>query len=94
MEAGSDCPIPIGHCKPNLDKAATLAPGWRCADVDVTVRRLSFDDLGPMRARELSKVSTRFVLPPEQVTAIIKAGRDVVRIAQWERQKTAARLPL
>jgi NTE family protein len=75
----------------DFDKAATPAPGWRCADVDVAVRRLSFDDLGPMRARELSKVSTRFALPPEEVTAIIKAGRDVARIAQWERQKTTGR---
>jgi predicted acylesterase/phospholipase RssA len=75
----------------NFDRAGTSAPGRRCADVDVTVRRLSFDDLGPMRARELSKVSTRFVLPPDEVAAIIQAGRDVARIAHWERQKIIAR---
>jgi len=66
-------------------------PGRSCADIEVTVRRLSFDDLGPLRARELSKVSTRFVLPPDEVAAIIKAGRDVVRLVPWEQPRRAVR---
>jgi NTE family protein len=67
------------------------SPGRHCADLDVTVRRLSFDDLGPMRARELSKVSTRFVLPPDEVAAIIEAGRDVARIVPWDQPQRSAR---
>ncbi len=76
---------------PGLARAAAQEPARRCADIDVMVRRLSFDDLGPLRARELSKVSTRFVLPQDEVAAIIQAGRDVVRVVPWEPPQNLAR---
>jgi NTE family protein len=70
----------------DITKLADLRPGWRCTDVDVTVLHLSFDELGPAQARELSKVPTRFSLPKEQVDAIIQAGRDVIHMP-WVRRE-------
>lgn len=81
-----------------LNRAAVMKmPGiqsdWRCDDLDVHVRRVSFDDLDATRARQLSLVSTRFSLPTEQVAAVIQAGRDVVQMAPWSgaENKTVAR---
>jgi NTE family protein len=53
--------------------------GWNCADVQFRVTRVSFDDLGAERARSLSAIPTRLVLPAEQVDALVDAGRDAVK---------------
>jgi NTE family protein len=75
----------------DISKIADLRPGWRCADIDVTVLRLSFDELGPPRGRQLSMVSTRFSLPADQVSALIQAGQDVVHMTPWlSREQTSA----
>ena len=71
-------------------KFSNPRPGWRCTDLDVTLVRLSFDNLGAERARELSTIPTRFSLPADQVSALIQAGRDVVRMTPWAvREQTA-----
>ena len=54
-------------------------PGWNCRDLKFFVGRLGFDQLDPARARELEAVPTRFRLPPDQVDAVIAAGRDTLR---------------
>lgn len=54
-------------------------PGWNCRDLQFFVGRLGFDQLDPARAADLDGVPTRFQLPPEQVDAVISAGRDVLR---------------
>jgi NTE family protein len=75
----------------DIAKVTDLRPGWRCTDIDVTVLHLSFNELGPVRARELSLVPTRFSLPPDQVNAVIQAGRDVVRLTPLvRREQTSA----
>ncbi len=54
-------------------------PGWNCNDLKFFVGRLGFDQLDSARAAELDGVPTRFQLPPDQVDAVISAGRDVLR---------------
>jgi NTE family protein len=75
----------------DIAKYTDLRPGWRCTDLEVIVSHLSFDDLGPERARQLSKVPTRLSLPGDQVSAVIQAGRDVVRMPWVLRARTALR---
>ena len=53
--------------------------GWRCTDIEFTVTRVSFDDLGPKRAQVLNTIPTRLVLPEEQVDALVAAGQDAVK---------------
>ena len=72
-------------------KITETRPDWRCTDIEVTVLRLSFDDLGPERARQLSVVPTRFSLPEDQVNAVVQAGRDVVRRMPWALREQTAR---
>jgi len=54
-------------------------PGWNCHDLKFFVSRLGFDQLDSARAVQLEAVPTRFNLPPEQVDAVIDAGRDALR---------------
>jgi predicted acylesterase/phospholipase RssA len=54
-------------------------PGWNCRDLKFFIGRLGFDQLDPARATALDAVPTRFQLPPDQVDAVIAAGRDVLR---------------
>ncbi|PXW91980.1 NTE family protein [Sphaerotilus hippei] len=54
----------------------TGRPHWRCDDVELSVTRISFDDLAPSRAAMLHEVSTRLTLPASQVDAVTAAGRD------------------
>jgi NTE family protein len=54
-------------------------PDWNCRDLRFYVNRVGFDHLGPERAAALNAVPTRFTLPPEQVDALIMAGRDALR---------------
>jgi len=51
---------------------------WRCEDVQVSVSRISFDDLQPPRASRLHKISTSLTLPQQDVDAVIDAGRDAM----------------
>ncbi|MBV9568066.1 MAG: patatin-like phospholipase family protein, partial [Hyphomicrobiales bacterium] len=67
----------------DVSKISDVRPGWRCGDIDVAVLHLSFDVLGPARARHLSGVPTRLSLPAEQVDEVIQAGRDAVRMTPW-----------
>jgi len=52
--------------------------GWNCKDVRFFIGRISFDQLGPERATALNAVETRLRLPPDQVEALITAGRDAL----------------
>jgi NTE family protein len=54
--------------------------GWNCRDVKFFVTRVGFDQLGVERATALDAVPTSFRLPPEQVDAVIAAGRDALRV--------------
>jgi NTE family protein len=56
-----------------------LSPGWRCDDLRSYIDRVSFDRLGPARARVLDAVVTRLVLPPDQVDLLIEGGADALR---------------
>jgi predicted acylesterase/phospholipase RssA len=53
--------------------------GWSCRDLKFFVGRVNFEQLGPLRAKELSAVPTRFKLPPETVDKLIEAGRETLR---------------
>jgi NTE family protein len=53
--------------------------GWNCHDLKFWVGRVGFDQLDPTRAAELEVIPTRFRLPPDQVDAVIAAGRDALR---------------
>ena len=55
-----------------------LRPDWACDDFRISVSRISFDDLGPERARRLHEISTSLTLAPSQVDAVIDAGRDAI----------------
>jgi NTE family protein len=52
---------------------------WNCRDLKFFVGRISYDALGPERARELNAVPTRFNLPAEQVDMLIAGGADALR---------------
>lgn len=68
-----------------VSKVPGVRPDWRCDDLEVEVRHVSFEDLGEARARQLSLVKTAFALPSEQVSAVIQAGRDVVKLLPQKR---------
>jgi NTE family protein len=51
---------------------------WRCDDVTFEVARISFDDLAPDRAKRLHAIPTRLKLPPEDIDALVTAGRDAL----------------
>lgn len=53
--------------------------GWNCRDVHFHVGEVAFDQLGPVRAKALSAIPTRFRLEPEQVDGLIAAGQDALR---------------
>ncbi len=54
-------------------------PGWNCRDVKFFVGRIAFDQLGPERAAALNAVETRLKLPPDQIEALVSAGRDALK---------------
>jgi NTE family protein len=56
-----------------------LGAGWNCRDLKIFVGRVGFDDLPPEKASSVDNVPTRFRLPPEQVDAVIAAGRETLR---------------
>lgn len=51
---------------------------WNCQDLKFTIARISFDQLGPDRARLLNAVPTSFTLPPESVDELARAGGDAL----------------
>lgn len=52
---------------------------WRCDDVQVSVSRISFDDLTPEQAQQLHDVPTSLTLPQQDVDAVIAAGKDAMQ---------------
>ena len=51
---------------------------WNCRDLKFTIARISFDQLGPERARVLNAVPTSFTLPAEAVDDVARAGGDAL----------------
>ncbi|MBS0248743.1 MAG: patatin-like phospholipase family protein [Proteobacteria bacterium] len=51
---------------------------WSCRDLKFTVARISFDQLGPERAKLLNAVPTSFTLPADSVDEVAKAGGDAL----------------
>jgi NTE family protein len=56
-----------------------VGTNWRCADLSVTIDRVSFDQVGPERAGILNAIPTRFTLPADQVDLLIQGGGDALR---------------
>jgi NTE family protein len=54
---------------------------WNCRDLRLFVDRVSFDQLGPARAKILNAIDTRLKLPTEQVDELISAGRDALLVS-------------
>jgi NTE family protein len=52
---------------------------WDCKDLKFFVGRINFDELGRQRAAALNAVPTRFKLTPDEVDAVVAAGRDALR---------------
>jgi NTE family protein len=52
---------------------------WSCRDLKFTVARVSFDELGPARAKLLGAVPTSLTLPAATVDEVTKAGEDALR---------------
>ncbi len=52
---------------------------WNCHDLEFTVARISFDQLGPERAKLLNAVPTSFTLPADSVDELSRAGGDALR---------------
>jgi NTE family protein len=64
---------------PALRKKYGAPPNWNCRDIKFVVNRITFEQLGPERAKVLNNVDTRLKLPTDQVDAVIAAGRDSLR---------------
>lgn len=70
------------RCKLSLAQIQRLRgslKGWNCRDVNFYVGEVAFDQLGPVRGKELSAIPSRFKLEPEQVDTLIAAGQDALR---------------
>jgi NTE family protein len=57
----------------------TLRPDWRCEDVQISVSRISFDDLVPPRAFRLHQISTSLTMSDQEVDDVIDAGHDAMQ---------------
>jgi hypothetical protein len=53
--------------------------GWDCADVDLIVEDVGFDDFPPAERARLNDIETRLKLPAAQVDLLISAGIASVR---------------
>ncbi|HWK96322.1 MAG TPA: patatin-like phospholipase family protein [Pseudolabrys sp.] len=51
---------------------------WNCRDLKFTIARVSFDQLGPERAKVLGAVPTSFTLPVDSIDALTQAGGDAL----------------
>lgn len=70
------------RCKLSLAQIQRLRgslKGWNCRDVNFYVGEVAFDQLGPVRGKELSAIPSRFRLEPAQVDSLIAAGQDALR---------------
>jgi len=56
-----------------------LRPDWRCEDVQISVSRISFDDLVPPRAFRLHQISTSLTMSDKEVDDVIEAGHDAMQ---------------
>ena len=54
-------------------------PDWRCEDIKFTVTQISFADLPEAEEATLNAIPTRLKLPPEQIDALVAAGRRAVQ---------------
>lgn len=63
---------------PFADGQRARRAGWRCDDVQISVSRISFDDLVPPRAFRLHQISTSLTLSQQDVDTVIEAGRDAM----------------
>jgi len=54
-------------------------PEWRCEDIKFSVTQISFADLPEAEEAVLNAIPTRLKLPPEQIDALIAAGRRAVQ---------------
>ncbi len=59
---------------------------WNCRDIKFYVNRVSFEQLGPERAKVLNAVDTRLKLPVKEVDAVIAAGHDALRASPTFRE--------
>ena len=59
-------------------RAASVRTG-ACEDVQISVSRISFDDLVPPRAFRLHQISTSLTLSQTDVDDVIEAGRDAMQ---------------
>jgi NTE family protein len=59
---------------------------WNCRDLKFYVNRVSFDQLGPERAKVLNAVDTRLKLPVQEIDAVIAAGHDALRASPTFRE--------
>jgi predicted acylesterase/phospholipase RssA len=69
------CRLSLAH----IQRLRGSLKGWNCRDVHFYVGEVAFDQLGPVRAKTLSAIPTRFRLEPEQVDSLIAAGQDALR---------------
>lgn len=53
--------------------------GWRCADVNFSVGRVTFADAGPEMKAQLDRVPTRFVLEPATIDLLVTGGEAALR---------------
>ena len=51
---------------------------WNCRDLKFTIARVSFDQLGPERAKVLGAVPTSFTLPADSIDTLTQAGGDAL----------------
>lgn len=51
---------------------------WNCRDLKFTIARISFDQLGPERAKVLNAVPTSFTLPVDSIDTLTQAGGDAL----------------
>ena len=68
-----------GRPQAEQDEQRARQPGWSCNDVQVSVSRISFDDLLPQRAFRLHQISTSLTLSQADVDDVIEAGRDAMQ---------------
>jgi NTE family protein len=69
------CSLPLAQ----VNQLRGTLGGWNCRDVQFFVDVIGFDELGPERAKELSSIDTRFVLPRQHVDMAVEAGREALR---------------
>lgn len=69
------------RCSLDAAKLAQLAvpQDWKCADLQLEVGVIGFDNLDAVRAERLKNMPTRLSLPAKDIDAAIAAGRDAAK---------------